>query len=219
MTGLLAVLNVAIPGALHGQESSVGTTPSSNGQSNQPAPPKPATFHGSTEVVASRVLSEPAAAGRREVVLTREEIARLPVSSVAEVLALIPGAGLSRRGARGVQGDLNLRGSTFEQALVMVNGMRINNPQTGHHHLDLFLPLAAVERVEVLFGSGSALYGPDAFGGAVNIVTSAPVTTACTPVRSMPRITSLVVESALNSVILRLSCLLYRAPGAIVGQT
>jgi len=136
------------------------------------------TFHGTTEVVATRVLESAEAAGRREVILTREEIAELPVKTVHELLAIIPGNGLARRGARGVQGDLNLRGSTFEQALVMVNGMRVNNPQTGHHNLDLFLPLASVERVEVLFGSGSALYGPDAFGGAVNIVTSSPVTSA-----------------------------------------
>ena len=140
--------------------------------------PETPTFHGATEVVATRVLESAEAAGRREVILTREEIAELPVNTVHELLAVIPGSGLARRGARGVQGDLNLRGSTFEQALVMVNGMRVNNPQTGHHNLDLFLPLASVERVEVLFGSGSALYGPDAFGGAVNIVTSSPVTSA-----------------------------------------
>ncbi len=136
--------------------------------------PDPLRFEAATEVVASRVVDEAAAAGRREVVVTREEIAALPVATVQDLLAVIPGVGLARRGARGVQGDLNLRGGTFEQALVLVNGVRVNNPQTGHHHLDLFIPLAAVERVEVLYGSGSAVHGSDAFGGAVNIVTAAP---------------------------------------------
>jgi iron complex outermembrane receptor protein len=61
---------------------------------------------------------------------------------------------------------------------VLVNGVRVNNPQTGHHHLDLFVPLAAVERIEVLYGSGAAVHGPDAFGGAINIVTAPPSTSA-----------------------------------------
>jgi len=138
--------------------------------------PERPTFEGTSEVVASRITDDPAAAGRREVLVTREEIAALPVTTVQDVLALLPGVGLARRGARGMQGDLNLRGSTFEQALVMVNGVRVNNPQTGHHHLDLFVPLAAIERVEVLYGSGAAVHGPDAFGGAINIVTAPPGT-------------------------------------------
>jgi len=134
------------------------------------------TFEGFTEVVASRIAEQAAETGRREIVLTRSEIAALPVQTVQDVLAVLPGVGLTRRGTRGVQGDLNLRGSTFEQALVLVNGVRVNNPQTGHHSLDLFLPAAAIERVEVLYGAGSAVHGPDAFGGAVNIVTGAPAT-------------------------------------------
>jgi iron complex outermembrane receptor protein len=131
-------------------------------------------FKGETEVVASRVADDPAATGRREVILSREEIAALPVQTLQDILAVLPGLALSRRGARGVQGDLNLRGSTFEQVAVLVNGVRVNNPQTGHLHLDLFIPAAAIERVEVLLGPGSAVHGPDAFGGAINIVTGPP---------------------------------------------
>jgi len=130
-----------------------------------------ARFAGATEVVASRLGRGAVEVGRRLVVVTREEIADLPVASVQELLAALPGVGLARRGARGVQADLDLRGGTVEQAVVLVNGVRVNNPQTGHHTLDLFIPLAAVERVEVLYGPGSAVHGPDAFGGAVNIVT------------------------------------------------
>ncbi len=132
--------------------------------------PQP-SFHGDAEVVASRIGTTPAEVGRRTVVIDREEIESLPVQTLQDLLAILPGVGLVRRGARGVQGDLNLRGSTFEQSIVMVNGIRVNNPQTGHHNLDLFIPLEAIERVEVLYGPGSAVHGPDAFGGAVNIVT------------------------------------------------
>lgn len=128
-------------------------------------------FHGAAEVTASRIAPEASDAGRREVIVTRAEIEALPVQSVHELLAALPGIGLARRGARGVQGDLNIRGATFEQSVVMINGVRVSNPQTGHHNLDLFIPLEAVERVEVLFGPGTAVHGPDVFGGAVNIVT------------------------------------------------
>ena len=131
----------------------------------------PPTFRGATEVIAGRIADEPGEIGRREVIIERDEIARLPVQTLQDLLAALPGVGLTRRGARGVQGDLNLRGSTFEQSVVMVNGVRVNNPQTGHHNLDLFIPLEAIERVEVLYGPGSAVHGPDVFGGAVNIVT------------------------------------------------
>ena len=136
--------------------------------------PETVSFRGETEVLASRIIRDPVASGRREISISREEILDLPVHSIQDVLAIIPGIALARRGAPGVQGDLNIRGSSFEQAVVMVNGIRVNNPQSGHHHLDLFVPLEAIDHIEVLFGPGSAGYGPDAFGGAVNIVTGPP---------------------------------------------
>ncbi|HUO60330.1 MAG TPA: TonB-dependent receptor [Candidatus Acidoferrales bacterium] len=77
--------------------------------------------------------------------------------------------------APGVQGDLSIRGSTFGQVLVLINGVRVNDVQTGHHNLDLPIPFESMQRVEVLHGSGSTLYGSDALGGAVNFIT-APAT-------------------------------------------
>ncbi len=137
-------------------------------------PAAPARFTATTEVVASRGASTAEDTGRRVVVLERDEIRRLPVHDLQGLLAVLPGLGVVRRGARGVEADLGVRGATFEQVAVLVNGVRVNNPQTGHLTLDLFLPLDAIERVEVLYGPGSALYGPDAFAGAINIVTAAP---------------------------------------------
>ncbi len=129
------------------------------------------SFTGTTEVVASRVATTAEKAGRREVILTHQEIAALPVHDLTDVLALLPGVGISRRGLFGAQADLSLRGSTFEQTLILVNGVRISHPQTGHHALDLFIPIEAIDHIEVLYGPGSAAYGPGAFGGAINIVT------------------------------------------------
>ncbi len=148
-------------------------------RAQEPAVP---SFSGTTEVVASRVAGTAEKAGRREVILTHEEIAALPVHDLADVLALLPGVGLNRRGPYGAQADLGLRGSTFEQTLILVNGVRISHPQTGHQALDLFIPIEAIDSIEVLYGPGSAAYGPGAFGGAINIVTRTahPVARAAT---------------------------------------
>jgi outer membrane cobalamin receptor len=78
------------------------------------------------------------------------------------------------RAAEGVQADLSLRGTTFEQSLILVNGLRVNDPETGHLNLDIAVPLDAVTRVDILHGSGSTFYGSDAIGGAVNLLTGAP---------------------------------------------
>lgn len=81
---------------------------------------------------------------------------------------------LQEREVNGVQADLSVRGSSFGQTLVLLNGLRINDAQTGHHNLDIPIPLEALDRIEVLHGSGSTVYGADAVGGAVNFVTQEP---------------------------------------------
>src|SRR5450432_33625 len=84
---------------------------------------------------------------------------------------------LRQRGENGVQGDLSVRGSTFGQTLILLDGLRVNDAQTAHHSLDVPIPLDGLERMEVLKGSGSTLYGADAMGGAVNFISSSPRST------------------------------------------
>ncbi|MCU0255518.1 MAG: TonB-dependent receptor [Vicinamibacterales bacterium] len=103
--------------------------------------------------------------------IDREELARLPLASVADVLRLVGGVDVRARGTHGVQTDFALRGANFAQALVLVDGVRINNAQTGHHNGDWPVSLDQVERIEVLLGPGSSLYGADAFGGTINVIT------------------------------------------------
>ena len=81
------------------------------------------------------------------------------------------------RAANSVQSDVSIRGSSFGQTLVLLNGLRFNDAQSGHHNFDLPLPLEMVERVEVLHGSGSTFYGSDAVGGVVNVIPGAPKVT------------------------------------------
>jgi len=87
---------------------------------------------------------------------------------------------LESRAGNGVQADLSIRGTTFEQTLVLVNGLRINDPETGHLNLDIPVPLEAIARIDVLHGSGSTVYGSDAIGGAVNLITRPPAVSSIT---------------------------------------
>ena len=98
----------------------------------------------------------------------------LPFGSLADLLRLDASLDLQSRAPDGVQTDLSIRGSTFGQTLVLLNGQRLNDVQSGHHDMDIPVPLDSVERVEVLRGSGSALYGSDASGGVINVITSPP---------------------------------------------
>ena len=107
-----------------------------------------------------------------EVILPRE--APVGTDSVVDLLRTDPSLNLQARAGEGVQADLSIRGTTFEQSLVLVNGLRVDDPETGHLNLDIPVPLDAITRVDVLHGSGSTFYGSDAIGGAVNLLTGAP---------------------------------------------
>ncbi len=115
-----------------------------------------------------------ARANRPVVVIDREEIERAPVASVQELLAHVAGVEVRTRGPAGVQADVSIRGASFEQTVVLVDGVRVTDPQTGHHLLDVPVALAQIERIEVLRGQGSSLWGPNAVGGVVNIITRRP---------------------------------------------
>lgn len=102
-------------------------------------------------------------------VLDRRSIESLPARSVTEVLARALGVDLLARSA--ASADVAIRGAGFEQVLVLVDGVPVNDDQTGHFHLDVAVPLDAIDRVEVLRGPASALYGSAAVGGVINIIT------------------------------------------------
>lgn len=95
-------------------------------------------------------------------------------NNVVDLLRSDSSLNLQARAAEGTQADLSLRGTTFEQSLLLVNGFRVNDPETGHLNLDIAVPLDAISRVDILHGSGSTFYGSDAIGGAVNLLTSRP---------------------------------------------
>ncbi len=103
-----------------------------------------------------------------------EQDHRALADSTAGFLRLDSSLDLRARAASGVQGDLSIRGAGFGQTLVLLDGLRLNDAQSGHHNLDIPVPLDALASVEVLKGSGSAWYGSDAVGGVVNLITRVP---------------------------------------------
>ncbi len=109
--------------------------------------------------------------GRDIQVLSNETISALPASSPDELMRYIPGLEIQARGPAGVQSDLSLRGSTFSQVLVMVDGVRWNDPLTGHFSASLPVSVGEIDRIEVIKGPASAHYGADAMGGVINIIT------------------------------------------------
>ena len=103
------------------------------------------------------------------------QVGQSPVSyrNWVDVLQQDPSLDVQQR-APGTSADLSIRGATFEETLILVNGLRLNDTQTGHNNLDIPFPFESVQRVEVLKGAGSTLYGSDAMGGAVNFITAVP---------------------------------------------
>jgi iron complex outermembrane receptor protein len=95
-------------------------------------------------------------------------------TSVTDLFKLDSSLDTQQRAPNGVQGDLSIRGGTFGQTLVLLDGMRMNDVQSGHHDLDIPIPIEAIQRVEALQGSGSTQYGSDAIGGVINVVTRRP---------------------------------------------
>jgi len=108
----------------------------------------------------------------RSVMAIDVQQAPLLFSSDIDYLRLDPSIDLEERAPGGVQSDISIRGAAFEETLVLIDGLRVNDAQTGHHDLDLPIPLDSISRIEVLHGAGSTFYGADALGGAVNFITA-----------------------------------------------
>ena len=128
------------------------------------------------EVSSSLAKTNYAAATRQITVLTAKQIQELPVSNINELLDYLGSVDMRQRGPLDVQGDLGVRGGTFDQTLVLVNGVRMNNQQTGHHNMNLPVPLQMIDRIEVIQGGATNAHGIVAMTGVVNIVLkSAPM--------------------------------------------
>lgn len=126
-------------------------------------------------VVESNRLQLPFMEQNRDVlILPHEVIQSLPVKSINELLGYISGIDVKQRGPWGGQADIAVNGGTFDQTLVLLNGMKVIDPQTGHNMMNLPIPVNAIERIEVLKGTAASRYGINALNGVINIVTKNP---------------------------------------------
>ena len=103
--------------------------------------------------------------------ITAKEIEESGATTLIDVLSDVAGIELRSRGAQDVQSDIYIRGGGFDQVLLLIDGIKVDNPQTGHHTLNAIIPIEMIERVEILKGAAGRVYGQNAFSGAINIVT------------------------------------------------
>jgi vitamin B12 transporter len=123
------------------------------------------------EVSTSRVPQLYSETSRIVTVIGSDEIAKMPYSNISDVLEYAFGIDVRNRGGQNVQTDIGMRGGTFEQTQILLNGTKMNDPQTGHHSMNLPIDIGDIERIEILYGPGSRVYGSNAYSGAINIIT------------------------------------------------
>lgn len=110
-------------------------------------------------------------------VLDAQTIKNLPVQSLNELLGYISGVDIRQRGPWGGQTDISINGGTFDQTLILLNGVRIIDPQTGHNMMNLPINPDMIERIEIMKGAAASAYGINALSGVINIVTKKPIET------------------------------------------
>ena len=181
--GLLLAACATVAAA--GQQAAPPSTPQTT--ATQPAPQTATTQTTTTQtaqktsetmVVLGAAAPVPLAESDSSVMVMPVGTQTLTLESEQNLLRQDSSVFLEERGAGGGQADIVLRGGTFEQALVLLNGFRIDDAQTSHHNLDLPVPFEAMDSIEVLHGAGSTLDGEDALSGVVDFLTAAPTRTS-----------------------------------------
>lgn len=122
-------------------------------------------------IIASRAPMTANVAARTVMTFSRDDIAAAGVTSINDIVKLCAGVDVRQRGAFGVQTDISVDGGTFDQITILLNGVNISSPHTGHLSADFPVTALDIERIEVLEGAAARIYGTQAFTGAINIVT------------------------------------------------
>lgn len=110
-------------------------------------------------------------------IIDNQQIKNSPAHSISELLSTVAGLDVRQRGPGGQQADIGIDGGTFDQTLVLINGVKVSDPQTGHNMMNLPISMDDVDHIEILRGSASRIYGINALTGAINIVTKTVTST------------------------------------------
>lgn len=132
------------------------------------------------EVTSNRISLPFSKNSRTITILSHEDIAKSAATNLADVLQNVAGIDIRRRGVDGMQSDLYIRGGNFDQTLLLIDGVKMDDPQTGHHTMNGILSLENIERIEIIKGPAARIYGQNAFTGAINIVTKSVTENATT---------------------------------------
>lgn len=122
-------------------------------------------------VTANQAVQQQKESGRNILSVKGTAFSTLPVHSVDDLLRYLPGIEVQQRGPQGSQSDITVRGGTFQQVLVIIDGVKLNDPLTGHFNMYIPVHPSEIDRVEILKGAASAIWGSEAVGGVVNIIT------------------------------------------------
>jgi len=104
-------------------------------------------------------------------IITATEIKNTTATNLTDLLQGIEGIDVIKRGTNGMQADIKIRGGNFQQTLILIDGFKTEDPQTGHHTMNMMIPLKNIERIEIIKGASARIFGQNAFAGAINIVT------------------------------------------------
>ena len=122
-------------------------------------------------VTASRTETPLSQTAKIVTVITREEIAKAPVQNIQDLLNYTANIDVVQRGGHGVQADISIRGGSADQTAILLNGVNLSNPHTGHYSFDIPVNISDIERIEILHGPSALIYGSGAFSGGINIIT------------------------------------------------
>jgi len=168
--GVLSVATLKAAASTTADDVTVAGGSSAGTLTADTTPDKEATLDD-VEVTGSRAPLALGQAARMVTVLSREDIQAAPVQSINDLLKMAVGIDVRQRGPIGAQTDVGIRGGTSEQITILLNGINICDPQTGHNAFDLPCDLSDIERIEVLEGPAGRVYGTSSLVGAINIVT------------------------------------------------
>lgn len=122
-------------------------------------------------VTASKVETPITQIAKLVTIISKEQIAQAPVQSIQDLLVYAANIDVVQRGGHGVQADISIRGGSFDQNAILLNGVNLSNSQTGHYSFDIPINLSDIERIEIIHGPSALIYGACAFSGGINIIT------------------------------------------------